>query len=80
MAELRIRDVDDTIVDELKARAKRNGHTLGEELRTILADEAHRPRLEVAERLKQLRASIESKHGILPDSTDIIREMRDSRG
>lgn len=80
MGELRIRDVDDILVEELKARAKRNGHTLGDELRAILAEEAHRPRLAWAERLAQLRASIEGEHGILPDSTQIIREMRDSRG
>ena len=58
MTELRIRDVDDVVIEQLKDCAKRHGRTLGDEVRGILADAVHRPRIEMAERLAQLRASI----------------------
>ena len=80
MSELRIRDVDNNVVDQLKMRAKRNGRTLGEEVRSILADEVHRPRRDWAERLRGFRASVEEKHGVMSDSAAVIREMRDTRG
>lgn len=80
MGDLRIRDVDETIVLEFKARARRHGHTLGEELRELLAGEAVRPRREAADRLRALRESVRQKHGLLPDSTPLVREMRDARG
>lgn len=77
MGDVRVRDLDDRVVAELKAQAKRDGTTLGEVLRDILTDAAWRPRREWAERLARLRESIRATHGVLPDSTPIIREWRD---
>jgi hypothetical protein len=37
-------------------------------------------REEFARRVAELRLEIEKKHGQLPDSTDLIREIRDERG
>jgi plasmid stability protein len=80
VGELRIRDVDDDIVVELKRQAKRHGRTLGEELRELLSEQVRRPRREIADRLSALTESIREKHGTLPDSTTLIRQMRDERG
>lgn len=80
MAELRIRDVDDGVIALLKDHARRHGRTLGDEVRHALADAAGRPRREAAERLRALRAAIEERHGLLPDSAEVIRDMRDARG
>jgi plasmid stability protein len=40
MARLTIRNVDDEIVEKLKARAKANGRSLAAEVRCILTDDA----------------------------------------
>ena len=80
MGELRIRDVDEGLVSELKRQAKRHGRTLGEEVREVLTREAYRSREQIVERLQHLRDQIRAKHGELPDSTPGIRAERDSRG
>lgn len=77
MADVRVRDLDQRVISELKAQAKRHGKTLGEELRGVLTDAALRPRREWAEKLAALRGSIREKHGVLPDSTPAIRAWRD---
>ncbi len=77
MGDVRVRDVDDRVVAELKAQARRHGRTLGEELRGILTDAAWRPRREVAAELRKFREEIRDKYGVLPDSTPGIRAWRD---
>ena len=77
MANLTIRNLDDAVVDKLKAKAKDNGRSLEAELRQILTDRV-RPPLSVAE----LRARAERIAAMTPDvpqtdSTKIIREFRD---
>jgi len=80
MSELRVRNMDDWIVSELRARAKSHGRSLEAELRELLRAEAVRPRREAAERARALRDAIAQEHGLLPDSAALIREERDSRG
>ena len=80
MTELRIRDMDEDVISELKARAKRHGRTLGEEVRVVLKDEVKRQRLDAARRLLKLRESIRADSGETPDSTAYIRQQRDLRG
>lgn len=80
MGDIRVRNLDDTVVAELKDRAKRHGRSLEAELRSVLTDEAFRPRRELAERAEQLRDSLRAEYGAFPDSTPIIREERDRRG
>ncbi len=77
MGDVRVRNLDENVVLELKDRAKRNGRSLESELREILTEEARRPRIEWAERLQQFRDSLRAKYGAFPDSTPIIREERD---
>jgi plasmid stability protein len=80
MGEVRVRNVSDDVVEQWKARARLHGHSLQEELRSLLEDEAYRPRREMAAKLRELRESIRSECGELPDSTPGIREERDRRG
>jgi len=80
MPSVRIRNLDERVVSELKNRAKRHGNTLEEELRGLLTDEANRPRREAAKRAAEIRESIRAKVGTLSDSTPYIREERESRG
>jgi len=80
MGDVRVRDVDEGVVTELKAQARRHGKTLQAELKEVLTEAAFRPRREWADRLDKLRESIREVHGQLPDSTAMIRQERDQWG
>jgi plasmid stability protein len=80
MTDVRVRDVDEEIVAQLKDRARANGRTLENELREALTELATRSRREIAESAAQLRASIKAESGVLTESAPFIREERDRRG
>lgn len=80
MGDVRVRNLDDNVVAELKDRAKRSGHSLEAELRSLLTAEAFRPRRELAKKLEAMREEIRAEYGTLPDSTPLIREQRDRWG
>ena len=76
MATLTIRNLDDTVVEKLKARAKTHHRSLEAELRTLLAEAASRPSPD------ELRKRAERIAAMTPDvpqtdSTTIIRELRE---
>jgi antitoxin FitA len=77
MANLTIRNVDDDIVETLKARAKAHNRSLEAEIRQILADQVRRPW-----RGAELRALAEKIAAMTPnvpqiDSVELLREDRD---
>lgn len=80
MSELRVRNLDEWVLNELKAQARAHGLSLEGELRERLTELALRPRREIAERAARLREAIGREHGLLPDSAAAIREERDRRG
>jgi antitoxin FitA len=80
MPELRIRNVDDWIVDTFRTRARQHQRSMEAELRELLATEAARPRLAFLEELRQSREELRLKYGLFPDSARDIREDRDARG
>jgi plasmid stability protein len=80
MSELRVRNMDDWVIAELKAQARAHGCSLETELRERLRELALRPRQEMADRAARLRGAIAQEHGLLPDSAASIREDRDARG
>ena len=80
MADVKIRRLDDWVVEAYKQRAKSAGHSLEEELRRIVTQAALKPRQEIVRRIHEFRESIAERHGLLSDSTVGIREDRDSRG
>jgi plasmid stability protein len=80
MTEVRIRNVDDWVVESLRLRARSKGQSLEGALRDLLRQEAMRPKLELANELREMREALRKKYGTFSDSTALIREDRDSRG
>lgn len=80
MPELRVRNLDEWVLRELKDQAKSHGQSLEGELRERLTELALRPRREMAERAARLREAIGRESGLMPDSAAAIREDRDGRG
>ncbi len=80
MAEVRVRNLEEWVVELLRTRARRHGRSLEGELRLLLSEEAMRPRLQAAERAEALREAIRQESGQLPNSAALIREDRDTRG
>jgi len=75
MAQVLIRNVDDSVVDNLKARAKRNGVSLEAELRDILRREAMPRSLEeIKDILGELDKRTKGKK--LADSVKLLRKDR----
>lgn len=76
MANLTIRNLDDEVVEKLKARAKENERSLEAEIRVLLTETAERPSRktlrELAERISAMTPDVPQT-----DSTKIIREFRD---
>jgi plasmid stability protein len=78
--EVRIRNVDNWVVESLRLRARAHGNSLERELREVLRVEAMRPKAELADELRRMRGKLRDKYGSFSDSAAIIREERDARG
>ena len=77
MGQVRVRNLDDEVVQELKDRAQRLGTSVEAMLRTLITEEAKRPRREMLEERLLHQDTIRATHGFLPDSTPEIRQERD---
>jgi plasmid stability protein len=75
MATLTIRQLDEEVYGRLKERARANKRSLEAEARDIL-DERTRDLPALVEDLMAFHDRMVAKHGLLPDSTQTIREMR----
>lgn len=80
MTDVRIRNVDDWVVEELHKQARLKKQSLEKTLRELLAQEASRPRQELAVKLREMREELRNKYGTFSDSTALLREERDARG
>jgi plasmid stability protein len=80
MTEVRIRNVEDWVVDSLRRRARTTGQSLESSLRALLHQEAMRPKQELARQLRQMREELRKKYGTFSDSAALIRQDRDARG
>ncbi|OYU14758.1 MAG: hypothetical protein CFE37_09090 [Alphaproteobacteria bacterium PA4] len=78
MATLTIRRLDDAAYARLRAQAQANKRSLEAEARMILENEA-RPAGDVVGDLMAFNAEMTLKHGLLPDSLDLIRAQRDDK-
>lgn len=76
MATLTIRRLDDDAYQRLKERARANRRTLEAEARHLL-EERSRDLPAIVEDLVDFHSRMVAKHGLLPDSTPLIRDMRD---
>jgi plasmid stability protein len=79
VTDVRIRNVEEWILEYFRSRARSKGHSLEKELRELLREEARRPRLELGNELRQMRDELRKKYGAVSDSVAIICEDRDSR-
>lgn len=80
MGEIRVRGVDEGVIHALRDNARREGSSLSELLRRLLADAAMRPRRELIAQARAIREGMRDVHGTLDDSTPAIRAERDERG
>lgn len=77
MAQVIVRNLDDEVVSSLKLKAKLKGHSLEQELRSILKAAAGLTKEEKLALIDRIRAK--QKRPIEGDSADLICEDRDSR-
>lgn len=77
MASLTIRKLDDELYRRIGIRAKQNERSIEAEVREILAQNVP-SKHEIAMELAEYQLRMRAKHGELPDSGDLIRQMRDS--
>jgi len=81
MAELKVRQLDERVAAALKARAKKRGVSLEEEVRATLSASVLVRRGAFARRAAALRAAAGGKPGDPTlDSARVIREERDAWG
>ncbi len=76
MATLTIRKLDDGVYNRLREQAKRNNRSLEAEARDVL-DKRSRDVTAVVDDLLAFHADVRARRGTLPDSTPLIREMRE---
>jgi antitoxin FitA len=77
MAQVTVRNLDEHVVSSLKIEAKLHGHSLEQELREILKRAAGLTPQEKVTLVDRIRAMTPKR--LEDDSTDLIREDRDSR-
>ena len=75
MATLTIRQLDDEVYERLRERARANKRSLEAEARHLL-DERTRDLPALVEDLLEFHERMAAKHGLLPDSVELIRELR----
>jgi plasmid stability protein len=80
MADVKIRKLDDWVVETHRALAEAAGRSLEEELRRVVTEAALKPQHEFARKVRMLKESLREEYGTMPDSTPLIREDRDERG
>ena len=80
MADVKIRNLEESVVASYRARARQAGRSLEEELRVFLTESALARRRALADELAAFQEELRRKYGELPDSTPLIRAERDERG
>jgi plasmid stability protein len=76
MATLTIRRLPDEVYENLRQRARLNGRSLEAEARDILTERT-RGLDALVDDLTAFHREMVAKHGLLPDSTPMLRQMRD---
>lgn len=78
MAEIIVRDIDPAVVERLRERARKNGHTLEGEAKVILEQSAGEEKLSMSEFRKicdEIKSGFNGRE--FSDSAELIREDRD---
>lgn len=82
MPSVQIRNISEEVYEHLKARAKQDRRSVQQEAAWLLEamlsfrTGLHRPNWQ---RVDELYEQMKQRYGTLPDSTPLIREMRDER-
>ena len=79
MAQVVIRNIEDDVVERLKARAAAEKKSLEQKLRDVLTEAAKPSRAEVLAEVDRIRAMTPPRPPGAPLAEDLIREDRDSR-
>ena len=79
MAQVVIRNIDDDVVERLKARAAAEKKSLEQKLRDVLTEAAVPSRAEVIEELRRIRETSPPLPPGAPLAEDLVRDDRDSR-
>ena len=79
MAQVVIRNIEDDVVERLKARAAAEKKSLEQKLRDVLTEAARPLRTEVLAEVDRIRAMTPPHPPGAPLAEDLIREDRDSR-
>ena len=79
MAQVVIRNLDESVVERLKAHAAAEQKSLEQKLRDILTEAARPSRAELLAELDRIRAMTPPHPPGAPLAEDLIREDRDSR-
>ena len=80
MTELRIRNIEDWIVEMHRHNAKLHDQTLESELRQVLLGAALSKRQQIAKEIESDLESLRTKYGVFPSSIESIRETRERVG
>lgn len=68
--------LDDARYDRLRVYAESNGRSVDDALRDLI-DERLSTRADWLDELLEFQAEMKAKYGVLPDSTPLIRQMRE---
>jgi plasmid stability protein len=79
MAQLLVRDLKEETVAALKKRAKEHGRSAEAEHRAILEEALKQKKQDFWERADRLRKELEETGRTFTDSTELVRQDRDSR-
>jgi plasmid stability protein len=77
VAEIRIRNLPDWVVNCYKQTATENGKTLEGYMRQMLEGSLLSEQAAIADTLQQGLLELADKYGPMPDSTNLLREVRD---
>jgi antitoxin FitA len=75
LAQILVRKLPDTVVERLKARAKRNSRSLEAEVRAILEESVTREKAEFLKAADEMRARLAGRHHT--ETLELLREDRD---
>ena len=77
MGQILVRNLDESVIERLKARARNNGRSLEAEVRQILMQSAKVDMATSRRRILEIREKLKGRRFI--DSVELIREDREMR-
>ncbi len=77
MGQILVRNLEDAVIERLKARARMANQSLEQQVRDILREAARPSREALLAEMDRIRATTRGR--ITVDSTDVIREERERR-